>query len=140
MVRSLPVLLSFALLACPLNCMGTLCGDSSSERDIASVSSVGCGCCPGDSSRKERDADGAPRSPDDRCQCLDCFCKGALSGDETRDAEDRQLALAGAALLGNLPCASPPLTSPTPTIRSFEVSTFSPSGRCARIWHQSLLL
>lgn len=72
MHRCLHLLMTIALLACPLNCMGALDVMVAPNADCST-----CGCC---SHHAEHDSAPAqtPHSPVDDCQCPTCLCNGAV--------------------------------------------------------------
>lgn len=132
----LRLLLSFAVLACPLNCMGAL-GDG----DTQAVSLPGCSCCSHGFSGENSVPHRLPHAPNDDCQCPTCLCNGAvlLSDDAARDVEMGGLHVSCDVLVEYLQAESP-VALPALAECFSGLPTSLPSGRCVRILHQSFLL
>lgn len=130
------ILLAFALLACPMNCMGVL-----SAPDEPSVSSSGCGCCPHHQAEHDSDRLPIPHSPDDDCQCPTCLCNGAvLLSDHTASVLVAvSLQDLAEVWIGDLTSASATTSSRCIAWRS-DQRPLHPAGRAARILQQSFLL
>lgn len=136
MVCFVRLLLIFAILACPFNCMGAL-----SEGNAQTAISPGCSCCSHGSSGERSAPDRLPNSPDDDCQCPTCFCNGPVlpSDGVARDLGDDGPHSSHAVLVENLQGESP-LTSAALADGCSGPPTSLPSGRYVRILHESFLL
>ena len=74
------LLLIYSLLACPLRCMGSTCGDYAAE---AMETGAGCCCCGHcqQSPAEPTDRDEEPSRSND-CSCGNCLCHGAVRSDD----------------------------------------------------------
>ena len=74
------LLLIYSLLACPLCCMGSTCGDYAAE---AMETGAGCCCCAHcqQSPAEPTDRDEEP-SRSNVCSCANCPCHGAVLSDD----------------------------------------------------------
>lgn len=133
---SVRLLLIFAILACPFNCMGAFEGEN-----LQSVTSPACSCCSNVSFEPDTAPFGLPESSDDDCPCLACFCSGAvlvvdslsgeIAGDESQPSSD--LVAASLIVESQMASSSAPLST-----RAAPAITVS--GRFVRILHESFLL
>lgn len=136
MMYCIRLLLSFAILACPFNCMGAFDGG-----DAQSTSSPACTCCSHDLPAENSAPNQVPHSPDDDCPCPTCFCNGAvlpsgdLAGDIANDELQPSCYLEVAILLGDSQS-----TSLSASLADLHFPTSLPSGRFVRILHESFLL
>lgn len=136
MMYCVRLLLIFAILACPLNCMGAFEGG-----DAQTVASQACSCCLNVSFEPDTAPNRLPESPDDGCPCPTCFCSGAvlvvdsLSGDIADDASQPSFDLVAAILT-----VESQSTMLSATLAAHAVPTFLRSGRFVRILHESFLL
>jgi len=136
MMYCIRLLLIFAILACPFNCMGAFKGG-----DAQTVASPACTCCSNVSFEPDTAPNRLPESPDDDCPCPTCFCNGAvlpadsLSGDITDDESQPSFDLVAASLT-----VESQSTMLSATLSAHAVPTFLRSGRFVRILHESFLL
>ena len=128
------LLLSFTILACPLNCMGAFNGG-----DTQSAEQSKCGCCPHDSMGHQPKPDHPPDSPDDTCPCPTCLCNGAVlcADDAAIEVEFSGLNSAGVALLENHADASSPVLLALRRPHLGWPITASSTGRFVRVLRQS---
>ena len=133
---SVRLLLIFAILACPYNCMGAFEGES-----LQSVATPACSCCSSVSFEPDTAPFGLPESPDNDCPCPTCLCSGAvlvadsLSGDIADDESQPSFDL----LAASLTVESQAATSCAP-LSTRAAPAFPVSGRFVRILHESFLL
>ena len=137
MMNCIRLLLTFAILTCPFNCMGAFEGGV-----VQTVNSSACTCCSHGSSAENSTPNQVPHAPGDNCPCPMCFCNGAVlpSGDLARyiAADDELQPYYGwevAILLNESQSIS---LSASLADRHFPISL--PSGRFVRILHESFLL
>jgi len=130
------LILIFAVMACPLNCMGAL-----SESDAPSMSTSACGCCSHHAAERDSEPVGAPDSPNHDCPCPTCLCNGAvlLADDVAFDLSSIGSHDWAVVSIVDLSGAS---TSSSAACDDWcqDHSILRPAGRAARILHQSFLL
>lgn len=134
MQRFLALPLILALLACPLNCMGALQADAgeASEQVVQEPTSCG-GCC-----HSPPAAPQVPETPPEECPCPTCLCSGAVLLDDAAAFDflgTGELTLACVATLVPVD-----VTLQTCSKRGTDDPLPLPTGRAARILHQSFLL
>lgn len=129
------LLLSFAILACPFNCMGAFEGG-----DAQTVASPACSCCSNVSFEPNTAPNRLPESPDDDCPCPTCFCNGAvLPADSLAGDVDDGLQPSDSLVVASLEGESQS-TSASVALADRHFPTFLLSGRFVRILHESFLL
>lgn len=136
MMNCVRLLLSFAILACPFNCMGAFGGG-----DTQIAASSDCSCCSHVAVEPTTAPDRLPESPVDDCPCPTCFCNGAvlpsdsLSGDIADDELQPSFDLVVASLAVEFQS-----TTSSATLSAHALPTILLSGRFVRILHESFLL
>ena len=136
MMYCVRLLLSFAILACPFNCMGAFAGD-----DAQTLALPECSCCSHVSFEPNTAPNRLPESPDDDCPCPTCFCNGAVLPSDILSCNiaDDELQPCYSLVVASLPGESQS-TSLSAALADQHFPTFLPSGRFVRILHESFLL
>lgn len=136
MMNCVRILLSFAILACPFNCMGAFCGG-----DAQIAASPECSCCSHIAVEPANAPNQLPQSPGDDCPCCECFCHGAVltSDSLSRDIADDELQPCCDLVAASLDVEFRSTTS-SATLSAHAVPTIMLSGRFVRILHESFLL
>jgi hypothetical protein len=132
------ILLSVSLIiACPFWCAGDLSG-----AEMLSVQKPACSCCEGGSPGDDPGPDHQqPLSPGQDCQCGDCFCRGAVVDPIASPAAEIVACVDAApvAVLTVSDAGGPELAKRSGRAWQPLPRGSSPTGRSARILHQSFL-
>jgi hypothetical protein len=84
MMYSIRVLLCFAIIACPLNCLGALADGTRDDRTLGdcaaqAIEPTQCQCCSHTTLEARTAPQQSPASPENDSPCPSCLCGGAIS-------------------------------------------------------------
>jgi len=132
MFRTTLLLLIATMLTCPLRCSAA---EFASRSETGAVAN-GCGCCTHPASTS---SERSSQDPNEGCGCGDCFCNGAV-------LESEGNVLSSAVSYFTAALSIPSFDRDVQAAALASASDISshcgiyPSGRAARIAHQSLLI
>jgi hypothetical protein len=129
------VLLALSLLACPVNCLGSV----DDGEAIAPSASAGCTCCHTSAAEPSVPPQSDQPVPDDDCACGNCLRHGAVLSDSVLWYDNL---LDGMHFQQILAPSDAGAISPGLQVSVCPIDTLLPSatGRSVRILHQSFLI